>query len=35
MWIKSDDHKTANDMFMGIKNISATISCALSYKKTS
>ena len=33
MWIKSDDHKTANDMFLGIKNTSATISNALSYKK--
>ena len=31
MWIKSDDNKTANDMFLGIKNISATILCALSY----
>ena len=25
MWIKSDDHKTANDMFLGITNISANI----------
>ena len=25
MWIKSDDRKTANDMFLGITNISATI----------
>ena len=24
MWIKSDERKTANDMFLGITNISAT-----------
>ena len=26
MWIKSDDRKTANDMFLGITNIFASIS---------
>ena len=25
MWIKSDDRKTANDIFLGITNISAAI----------
>ena len=35
MWIKSDEHTTANDMFLEIKNVSATIACALSDKKTS